>query len=176
MSRFVSFAFVIVATASLTTACSGKTDPTVLPADPVPIYAVSEVGGCAMMGPNCTTRVLWTNGVVTAYRQPALELPLAGLSALTPDATTEVDPSVPEAVVRAIGDTDVNAVVAGLPPGTCWACVDGVDYILLLATSDGEIRISSADTALDPTVPLIAELNNAAAAMGQNTDLPILNR
>ncbi len=176
MSRFFSFALAVVATASLASACSGETDPTVLPPDPVPIYAVSEVGGCAMMGPNCITRVLWTDGLVTVYRQPALELPLAGLSSLTPDATSEVDPSVPEAVARALEEADISAVVAGLPQGTCWACVDGVDYILLLATSDGEVRIRSADTALDPTVPLIAELNNAAAAMGQNTDLPILNR
>ncbi len=168
--------FALVAVALVTAACSRAAEPTLAPAEPVPIYAVSEVGGCAMMGPNCLTRLLWSDGTVTVYRQPLIELPLSGLAALSPEATSQVDPSVPQAVIAAIDAADIDLVIAGLPEGQCWACVDGVDFVLLLATGDGEVRIDSADTALDSAVPLIAELNNAAAAMGQNTDLPIVSR
>lgn len=176
MDRVFSVTLALAALVTLPVACGGVGQSTTVTTEPIPIYAVSEVGGCAMMGPNCTSRVLWSDGTVTVYRQPTLELPLAGLAALTPEATAEVDPSVPRAVVAAVAAADLHAVVAGLPPGTCWACVDGVDYILLLATAEGEVRIDSAESALDSSIPLIAELNNAAVAMAHGTDLPIQSR
>lgn len=135
---------------------------------PTAVMSVGEFGGCNMGGPNCRTRVLWSDGTVTIHRLPlAGSTPLSAMGPLTADATLQIDAAVVTELLEAIEGAAWPGIISNLPPGTCWACVDGIDFVVTLATSSGDVVLRSSTTAFDPEVPEIAALHEAASAMGR---------
>lgn len=87
-----------------------------------------------MMGPNCSTYVVYSDGTVEIYR--------TGES-----APAEVVGSIPAAEVSAFLDsvkgTDFEALAVEVGPGTCNSCVDGIDMTLTLTLNDGPTELDS---------------------------------
>jgi len=158
-----------LAVALAVSSCATDTADTTLPAEPSPVLAIAEFGGCARGGYNCITRLLWDDGTVTSYRQPMLVTPtVAGLALLTPEATAAVDRAVATDLLSALEGTNWESVINSLPPGMCSACVDGIDFIVVVAAEGDDIVLNSATTAFDLSIPAIAVLADAAAAIGRD--------
>ena len=84
------------------------------------VLRYETTGGCMMMGPNCATYVVYSDGTVEIYRTGE-------------NAPAEVVGSIPAAEVTAfldsVKDTDFEALAAEVGPGTCNSCVDGIDIM-----------------------------------------------
>jgi len=98
------------------------------------VVRYESTGGCLMMGPNCATYVLYSDGAVEIYRTGE------GLPA-------EVVGSIPEAEVDAfldsVKDTDFAALATEVGPGTCNSCVDGIDIMLTLTLAGEPVSLDS---------------------------------
>lgn len=103
-------------------------------ADPVEVVRYETTGGCLMMGPNCATYVVYSDGTVEIYRTDQGE-------------PAEVIGSIPAAEVAAflesVQDTDFDALASEVGPGTCNACVDGIDIVLTLTLASGPVELDS---------------------------------
>lgn len=106
-------------------------------------------GGCQMMGPNCATYVVYSDGTVEIYRTGE-NLP------------AEVKGSIPaaelEAFIESIENTDFDGLLAEVGPGTCNACVDGIDAIVTITFESGPVTLDSTVVNFDPAHPLFANL------------------
>lgn len=113
------------------------------------VLRYETTGGCLMMGPNCATYVVYSDGTVEVYRTGE-------------NAPAEVVGSIPEAEVAAfldsVDDTDFEALAAEVGPGTCNACVDGIDYIVTLTLADGPIELDSTIVNFDLTNDFFANV------------------
>lgn len=113
----------------------GTTIETITP-DRTEVFRYETTGGCLMMGPNCATYVVYSDGRTEVYRTGE-------------NAPAEVIGLIPEAEVTAFLDsvkgTDFEALADEVGPGTCNACVDGIDIKLTL-------NLDSTTTALDSTI------------------------
>ena len=176
-----STALLLVALAVLPAACGddeGATSPTSTPAstttapDTVPAPAVVlryvEMGGCQMMGPNCPTYLIYGNGAVEVYRTGE-DGPAVLMGQL---ADGEID-----AFLAAATSVDFAELAATVGPGTCNACVDGVDVTVTMELPDGEVQLDSTVVNFDPANDFFADLQtliaDAAAATGE---MPLVQR
>lgn len=123
--------------------------PTIGTAEPTEVLRYEATGGCLMMGPNCATYVLYSDGTVEIFRTGE-------------NAPAEVTGSIPEAEVTAFLDsvtgTDFDALAAEVGPGTCNACVDGIDVLLTIVSSDGSTKLDSTVVNFDPTNDFFANV------------------
>ena len=130
---------------------SNDTQTTVDTAAPAPAEVVryEATGGCLMMGPNCATYVVYADGTVEIYRTGE-------------NAPAEVVGSIPEAEVSAflesVQDVDFEALAAEVGPGTCNACVDGIDVILTLGLPAGSTTLDSTIVNFDPANDFFANV------------------
>lgn len=156
---------------SLLAACgsdsdSSSADTTTAPA-PVEALRYEANGGCQMMGPNCATYVVYTDGSVEIFRTGE-------------NAAAEVTGSIPEAEISAwlesVADVDVDALTAEVGPGTCQACVDGIDVKLTIGLADGPVVLDSTVTNFDPTNPFFSNLESLMADVSAVGELPIQQR
>lgn len=113
------------------------------------VLRYETVGGCQMMGPNCATYVVYSDGSVEIYRTGE-------------NTPAEVVGSIPAAEVAAfldsVKDTDFDGLVADVGPGTCNACVDGLDIKATITFADGPVELDSTIVNFDLTHPLFANL------------------
>jgi len=87
-------------------------------------------------------------------------------------------PVIAEALVEAgVDGPDLDAVAATVGPGTCNACVDGVDVTVTMELPDGEVQLDSTVVNFDPANDFFADLQtliaDAAAATGE---MPLVQR
>lgn len=141
------------------------------------IAVIQLTGGCQMMGPNCPTFVLWTDGRASAVRGAP---PVDPFAARLPDEAVEsvgfIDPSLAAALTDAVATTDFAALVPQLGPGVCNGCVDGIDTIVSIATLSGIVTLSSTDVGFDVAEPFFAALNDAVVALQQEMPLALQSR
>jgi len=137
-------------------------------AEPVgPVVTIVDEGGCFMMGPNCATYRVYTDGTV--------ELTRTGGSGAV-EATTTVDVKLVDAIRDLVATEDLEALRAGLPEGEMTAAYDGVDTSFIYAYPQGDVAFASAVVELVASEPLFAATwkirDLAAGAM----DLPLQTR
>jgi len=125
------------------------------------VLRYETTGGCLMMGPNCATYVVYSDGTVEIYRTGE-------------NAPAEITGAIPEAEVAAfldsVKDTDFEALAAEVGPGTCNACVDGIDYKLSLTLADGPVELDSTIVNFDFTNDFFANVEtliNDVRAVGE---------
>ena len=156
-------AFALVVSACASAVPSGETVTTTVPPDPtttieapkptaapgpaVRVVTIADDGGCYMMGPNCATYIVYSNGTVELYRT-RVEGP--------PEETTIVDVALLDKIRDLLASTDLDALHASLPEGEVTAAYDGVDTTFTYAMPDGEAVFASAVVELVTAEPLFA--------------------
>ena len=139
-----------------------------MPAEATEVFRYEAIGGCQMMGPNCATYVIYSDGSVEVYRtgenKPA-------------ELTGQLEDGEIDAFLAGAASIDFEALAAEVGPGTCNACVDGIDVVLTMALPDGEVQLDSTVINFDLEQPFFADVDtliaDAAAATGE---LPIVSR
>ena len=142
-----------------TTAANAAPTTTAAPVTTVPAPFVAlrwaDTGGCVVMGPNCPTYTVWSDGKVEISRTGE-------------DTPPEVTGTIPVAEVEAwlasVADLDVDALAASVGPGSCQSCVDGADNLVTVHTSSGDVTVDSTKMAFDQSNAFFAGL---AAADGR---------
>lgn len=148
------------------------TDPaptTLLPAGAVEVVRWAETGGCMVLGPNCPTWTVASDGTVEVSRtlaQPGVDTSVA--------ATGHVDASLLADVVREARAVDAPTLLAELGPGTCNSCVDGADVVVTITDGDRTLVLDSVDLAFDPGHPLFAALDRLMATV-RLVELPLVS-
>ncbi len=159
-------------------ACGDSGGPEPVAAEPIPVVAVVEDGGCAMMGPNCMTALVWSDGTVHLHRSRALSGPdpISALVAAEPELVLAV-PSAPiDAFRETVAAADLERLRARLGPGTCNACVDGIDLTVHAATASGVVTFSSAQVRFEPSEPFFVALGDVWQTVRAAGSLPLLQR
>jgi len=139
--------------------------PSTTAAAPEVAVRYETIGGCQMMGPNCPTYVVYTDGKVELSR--------------TGETTgVEVTGSIPAAEVKAFLDSlkDVNLTDLGTGPGTCQSCLDGVDTKLTVLGPDGPVTFDSTVVAFDPANAFFANVEKLMTDVRAVGELPIQQR
>ncbi len=149
-------------------------------AEPVPVVAVVEYGGCAMMGPNCVTALVWSDGTVHLHRSGVLSGPdpdpISALAAAEPELVLSVPSAPVEAFGETVSATDLERLRSRLAPGTCNACVDGIDLTVHTATPSGVVTFSSAQVRFEPSEPFFAALDDVWQTVRAGGSLPLVQR
>jgi hypothetical protein len=142
-------------------------------AEPVPLLVIAELGGCYMLGPNCATAVVMSDGSFEVFRNdPADVLAMPGEAAAAEfSGTIDVAP-----LARTMVATDFDVLRANLGPGECRACVDGIDYLVRFYTADGEEDLDSATHRFDTDLDLFAQLEAVREAVFAAGTLEVVPR
>lgn len=170
--RALSVAVCLTALAACGDDSSSSSDGTVAPTTTVaPAEKVEGVryevnGGCQMMGPNCATYVIYTDGTVEIYRTGE-NLP------------AEVTGSIPAEEIAAyldsVKDVDFQALADEVGPGTCNACVDGVDMKVTIGL-DEPVVLDSTVVNFDPENQFFVALDSLMQDVYAVGELPIQQR
>jgi hypothetical protein len=166
----------LIALVLLVTACGGgsaapetTTGPEASgPAPDAVVLSADLVGGCAMMGPNCSRYVVYGDGRVEGYRLGGVGSELVAETTVDRDAVAEF--------ADVVSGTDLEALRSRLPAGTCMACVDGVDTTLVVHTGGGDVTFSSAEAEFDPSEPVFAALRPILDAAVAGIEIPVQTR
>jgi len=119
------------------------------------------------MGPNCPKFVVYADGTVEIYRAGEQE---------PAEVTGSIDPSALAAFFDVAEAEDFDALIERLPPGTCQACVDGVDIVLDVKLNGENESLNSTVVAFDESEPFFAALNTLIEQVGAVGELPIEQR
>ncbi|MCP4305343.1 MAG: hypothetical protein GY788_10790 [bacterium] len=142
-------------------------------AEPVPLVIVAEIGGCFMMGPNCTTTLVMSDGSFGVFRtDPADVLAVPGNVA---DAEIVGQTDV-AGLATAIAATDFGELKNTLGAGTCEACVDGIDTTVRFFTGDGPIELDSVEFEFDTALALFEHMEDVQSAIRGGGDLELKQR
>jgi hypothetical protein len=139
--------------------------PTVL-SEPVPLIVISEVGGCFMLGPNCATTLVMSDGSFGVFRTDPAKVSEVSLAISDAEYTGSVQIAD---LGRSIASTDFDELRQSLGPGTCNGCVDGIDLVVRIFTASGTEDLDSQQLAFDPDVDLfryLEEMRRAIADLG----------
>jgi len=124
-------------------------------------------GGCQMMGPNCATYVVYTDGTVEIFRTGESK-------------PAEVTGAIPAAEISAylesISDVDVDVLADEVGPGVCNACVDGIDVKLSINVDSAPIVLDSTVVSFDPEHPFFVNLDRLMVDVFAVGELPIQQR
>ncbi len=133
------------------------------------VVRYETTGGCQMMGPNCATYVVYSDGTVEIYR--AVDIRPVGQG-----APAEIVGAIPAAEVSAFLDsvknTDFTALAAEVGPGICQSCFDGIDIVLTLGLGGEPVVLDSTVTNFDINNDFFANvetLMNDVRAVGELT-------
>jgi len=124
------------------------------------------------MGPNCRTFGLWSDGIAAVYRQPG-ELPIGGLDQDAAVDVSVIDAELATQLIAIANVTDFDDLEARLNPGSCQACVDGIDYQFTLHTNAGPRYFTSNEFEFDQSEPLFQAVDNALTAMAEKLQLSV---
>ena len=158
-----------VAISLVLAACGGadsvSTESTSLIGAPAMI-TVTQEGGCQMMGPNCPTYELDRDGTFRLFRTG------------DPQVVTEaqIDAATAAEVWEQLSEVDIAALIDRAEPGSCQACVDGIDTVISYTVGTEEVNLASTAIAFDTGEPFFAVINEAIEAMGETAQLPIEER
>ena len=144
-------------TSTTSTTTPPETTPTTAPGPRTLVVTITEDGGCFMMGPNCATYLVYSDGSVELMRTRELG---------EPEATTTVDPDAIQEVTDLLASTDPETLRASLPEGECQGCFDGIDTTFTYETTDGQVSFASTEVELVLSESLFAatwQVRNAAA-------------
>jgi hypothetical protein len=133
-----------------------------------PLLQADLIGGCFMMGPNCARYVIASDGTVEVYR--------LGNDAPELLWTATIDTSLAEDVAGALAAADLDEVRSRLGPGTCNACVDGIDTVLTFFVGGEEVVFDSAQVEFDTAEPVFITAALAVQAATASGEIPILSR
>jgi hypothetical protein len=154
--------------ASSTVESTPTTAPaTTAQADGDPVLVYEATGGCQMMGPNCPKFVVYPDGTVEIYR--------AGEQGPA-EVTGTIDSAALEAFLAVAEAEDFDALIERLPPGTCQACVDGVDILLDVKLNGKTESLNSTVIAFDEGEPFFAALTTLINQVSAVGELPIEQR
>ena len=142
------------------------------------VVLVAElVGGCAMMGPNCPTFVLWGDGRAVLVRgTPPVDPFLARIDDAAVEGVGFIDAALAAGVASVALETDFSALVGRLGPGRCNACVDGIDTVITVATPAGPVTLASTDVEFDRSEPFFAAVGAAVDALERDLQLTLESR
>ncbi|MGH8911563.1 MAG: hypothetical protein ACRDVD_03550 [Acidimicrobiia bacterium] len=160
-----------VAISLVLTACGGagsvSTESTPQPAasGPATITIIQE-GGCQMMGPNCPTYELDRDGTFRLFR--------TGDPAVVTES--QIDAATTAEVWDQLAEVDIAALIERAGPGSCQACVDGIDTVISYTVGTEEVSLASTAIAFDTGEPFFAVINEAIEAMGATAPMPIEQR
>jgi len=144
------------------------TTPITAPATTVPAPVVvlnyATDGGCVVMGPNCPTYTVWSNGKVEISRTH-VNGPAEITGSISADRVAQW--------YRSVQDLDVAALSKEVGPGTCNSCVDGADIIVTIETPNGPVVLDSTKLDFDPANPVFAALGALMADVQSVGELPI---
>ena len=163
-----AFALVVSACASAAPATApDESTTTTTPPDPVLVLTITEDGGCFMMGPNCATYLVYSDGSVKLQRtgQPGAPLDMA-----------TIDDELVQDVVDRLATTDLDTLREGLPPGECRGCYDGIDVTFAYETPAGPVTFSSVDVDIFVPEPLFTATWPILDAASATTELPLATR
>jgi hypothetical protein len=117
--------------------------------EPQVAFQYETNGGCQMMGPNCPTYVVYSDGGVEVIR--------TGES-----APAEITGSIPEAEITAflaaMSGVDVAALTTDVGPGSCQSCLDGVDTKVTIQLDGGPVVLDSTVMNFDPENDVFASI------------------
>lgn len=120
-----------------------------------------------MMGPNCATYVVYTDGTVEIFRTGESK-------------PAEVTGAIPAAEISAylesISDVDVDVLADEVGPGVCNACVDGIDVKLSITVDSAPIVLDSTVVSFDPEHPFFVNLDRLMVDVFAVGELPIQQR
>lgn len=155
--------------ATTTTIVTGETtSPPNENTEPARLLVMAETGGCFMMGPNCATTLLMSDGTFGVFRADpgdVLEVP-EDISAA--DFTGQFDVT---ALTEMVAGTDFDALLSQLGPGECRACFDGIDISLRIETPSGPLDVLSTDHDFDGNVDFFREIALLQEAIGAAGEL-----
>ncbi len=147
------------------TSSGASTPATADPARVVLVYA--STGGCDQMGPNCPTYTVHADGSVEVIRTGHPEL----------DGVTGTVPAgLVSAWLDAIKDVDLDALRSRLQPGSCQACLDGVDTTITVSGAGGNGIFDSTVVAFDETEPFFHALGVLMTDVQSAVQLPLATR
>jgi hypothetical protein len=155
------------------TEASTTTTPSQILSEPVPLVVLAEVGGCYMLGPNCATTLVMSDGRFGAFRNDPADVIAVPATLEGADYTGWADIL---ALSRAIAATDFAELRRTLGAGECRACVDGIDYQVRFLTEDGPEDMSSTDHEFDSALDLFAELDALVQVVQTSGALELLPR
>ena len=118
-------------------------------AAPTVVLRYATTGGCVVLGPNCPTYTVWSDGTVDVSR--------TGVDA-APEITGHVPATEVQAWFASVHDLDATALAAQVGPGTCNSCVDGTDIVATVELPGGSVTLDSTKLAFDPADPTFAAL------------------
>ncbi len=135
-------------------------------AAPAVVLRYAMTGGCEVLGPNCPTYTVWSDGTV--------ELSRTGV-----DGPPEVTGHIPAAEVAtwfaSVHDLDAATLATQVGPGTCNSCVDGADITATVALPGGPVVLDSTALAFDPANPTFAALEHLMVDVRAVGDLTVRN-
>ncbi len=125
-----------------------------------------------MMGPNCATALVMTDGSFAVFREePATADLVSRMSDAEYAGSVDVGP-----MARVVMATDFDDLRDSLRPGSCQACVDGVDLVVRFFTGAGSQQLESQEYEFDPAVDLFAELDRLRTRIRSAGSLDTLTR
>ncbi|MCL1598863.1 MAG: hypothetical protein M3094_06745, partial [Actinomycetia bacterium] len=121
-----------------------------------------------MMGPNCATYLIYSDGSVTLERTDDPGVPVD---------TGTIDTALVGTVIDLVAATDLDALQADLPPGECRGCYDGIDVTFTYETPEGPVAIASIDVDIFASdEPLLTATWSILDAATADLELPIATR
>ncbi|MEA2001274.1 MAG: hypothetical protein U9N84_05230 [Actinomycetota bacterium] len=131
------------------------TQPPIVLSEPTPLLVISEVGGCFMLGPNCATTLVMSDGSFGVFRTDPANVSDAPLAFSDAEYAGFVDVSD---LARSIAGTDFGELRRSLGPGACNGCVDGIDLVLRVFSTSGTEDLDSQQLAFETDVDLFRHL------------------
>jgi hypothetical protein len=159
-----------LANETTTVAPAEGTTSTVSPvlAEPVPLVVVAEIGGCFMMGPNCSTTLVMSDGSFGVFRTDPADILAVPADLASADIVGQTDVA---GLATAISVTDFKELKSTLGPGTCHACVDGIDTTVRFFTVDGPVELDSVEFEFNSASDLFEHLEDVQSAIRGSGDL-----
>ncbi|RPI22582.1 MAG: hypothetical protein EHM57_05095 [Actinobacteria bacterium] len=152
---------------------SGSADPTApvtttTAAPPQPLLQADLIGGCFMMGPNCVRYVIYDDASVEAHRLGNEAPELLWVAAIDESLVADLD--------AALAGADLEELRSRLGPGTCNACVDGIDTVLTITRDGAETVFDSAQVEFETSEPVFAAADRAVQAAAATGEVVIIQR
>jgi hypothetical protein len=144
-------AIVIGAGCASSTTGGPTSTTTAIPLRPTIAFRYVETGGCEVLGHNCPTYVVWTDGKVEVHRTGV-------------DAPAEITGHIAAETVAAwlaiASNVDLATLTTEVGPGTCNSCVDGADIVVTVERPRGRLVLDSTSLSFDPKSAVFAGLQH----------------
>lgn len=141
--------------------------------EPVPLLVIAETGGCFMMGPNCSTTLVMSDGSFGVFRTDPADILAVPGDVSSADVSGQVD--IRE-LAGTIADSDFADLKSRLEPGTCRGCYDGIDVTVRFHTAAGLVDLDSVEYEFDAGLDLFRHLEAIRTAIRGSGSLEPMQR